>query len=404
MNKRTRAPIQNVAHRVGLGAGMLILLVACGAPAERDPAVVAAIEDGAERFAAEEEERAQRGLDAFVSRFETIARGEAGDDTFDVLLFSGGAEWGAFGAGYTAQWAALGEEADVPMPEFDVVGGISTGALMAAFVTSGEPERFAELEDFYRRVSPEWIEQRGLLSLLSPSTVSLVDNEGVREQVELAVDETLIADLRAAHAEGRQILIGTVNLDYGRRRYWNIARTAAIHDDPQPRIVDILMAATAIAGVFPPVEIDGALHGDLGYVEGIPAFRGQGMRSFEEAWRARNGDTTPPLMRIWLIYNIAIGLEPEPVELSLVPLALRGYDALVQASFTNPVNTALLMARVSEQTRTPLIEVRWIGIPSSFEPDDDAVPFDPRTANTLADLGRAAALEPEGDWRSDPPD
>ena len=383
---------------------ILGMATACGGPEPRDPAVVAAIETGAERYAAERSARDEQRLERFIERFEAVSRGETGDDTFDVLLFSGGAEWGAFGAGYMAQWAEEGAAADPAMPVFDVVGGISTGALMAAYVASGEPERYRALEDFYRRVSPEWIEFRGLLAILSPATVSMIDNERVREQVAIAVDEELVEDLRRAHAENRQILAGTVNLDYGAIRYWDLAEIAATRPDPKGRIVDVLMAATAIAGVFPPVEIDGALYADLGYVEGIPAFRGRNMDAFAELWRARNGATPAPTMRLWLVYNIPIGIEPEPVELSLVPLAMRGYDALVQASFRNPVETALLLRRLSEQHRTPPLEVRWIAIPPSFEEPPDAVPFDPRTANALAELGREAAARPGGGWRQDAPE
>lgn len=304
--------------------GLALGLAACASPQARDAAVVEAIETGGERYAAEMEAQRARHLEGTLARFERIHRGDAGDDTYDGLLLSGGAEWGAFGAGLMAQWAELGDAAPTPMPEFDFVAGISTGALMAAFVASGEPERYAALEDFYRNVSPDWIEQRGLFEILSPRTTSLVDNAGIRAQVEDAVDDALIGELRQAHAEDRQIMIGTVNLDYGGRRYWNIAEVAATAAAPAPRIVDILMAATAIAGVFPPVEIDGALYGDLGYVEGIPAFRSQNTDAFAAAWRARNGDVEPPTARLWLVYNIPIGVEPEPVELSLVPLAMRG--------------------------------------------------------------------------------
>jgi hypothetical protein len=57
----------------------------------------------------------------------------------------------------------------------------------------------------------------------------------------------------------------------------------------------------------------------------------------------------------------------------------------------------------NEATRTPSLEVRWIVIPTSFEKDRDVPPFSPETANPLADLGREAARQPDGGWRTDPP-
>lgn len=76
----------------------------------------------------------------------------------------------------------------------------------------------------------------------------------------------------------------------------------------------------------------------------------------------------------------------------------------MQASFTNPVNTALLLQRLSEQSRTPLVEVRWIAIPTTFEKDPEVPLFSPETTNPLADLGREVAREPDGGWRRDQPD
>ncbi len=377
-------------------------LAACAGPSPRDPEVVAAIENDSGAFLEAYNGERRRFFHTLLERSELIARGETGDDTFDVLLFSGGAEWGAFGAGFTAAWSEQGDAAPITMPEFDMVGGISTGALMAGFVASGEAARYEALETFYRNVSPDWIRFRGIGGLL-PGAESLVANDGVVEQVTAAVDDALIADLRQAYADKRLIMIGTVSLDYGTVRYWDIAEVAANHPDPKPRIVDILVGATAIAGVFPPVAIDGSLYADLGYVEGIPAFRGRNVDNFATIWRERNGETPAPVLRLWLVYNIPIGIEPEAVELSTVPLALRGYEALVQASFTNPVETAFLLQRLSLEHQTPRIEVRWIAIPASFEPDPDAPSFSPMIANPLADLGRAAAAEPGGGWRTEPP-
>jgi len=50
----------------------------------------------------------------------------------DVLALSGGAEDGAYGAGFLKGWSDRGDR-----PEFTVVTGISTGALMAPFAFLG---------------------------------------------------------------------------------------------------------------------------------------------------------------------------------------------------------------------------------------------------------------------------
>ena len=50
----------------------------------------------------------------------------------DVLLLSGGGSLGAFGAGVLVGWSQAGTR-----PQFDVVTGISTGALMATLAFLG---------------------------------------------------------------------------------------------------------------------------------------------------------------------------------------------------------------------------------------------------------------------------
>jgi hypothetical protein len=258
------------------------------------------------------------------------------------------------------------------------------------------------LEEFYRNVSPDWIEQRSLLSLLSPSTVSLVDNASIRTQVELAVDDDLIADLSEAHAEGRQIVIGTVNLDYGGRRYWDIARLASITPDPKPLIVDILMAATAIPGVFAPVEIDGKLHADGGAVQGVPGIPPEQLPRLAAAWRERYGDRPLPTIRFWYVFNNQLALHPEAVGLSWVDVVYRSYQTISQTSFKAPVLANVIQAGTPDP-RLPEIEVRWVAIPDSYVADPDARPFDPAVTNELADLGREVADRPDGGWRSDYP-
>lgn len=379
-------------------------ITACGGPKPRDPSAVQAVKRGGDAYREQLRLHAETELGRWISRIEHVADGQTADPYFDLLFFSGGAEWGAFGAGYAAQWAELGEEAAIPMPEFDVVGGISTGALTAAYIAGGTIERYQGLEAFFRNISPDWVQPRGFLSLLSGSNTSLVDNTAIREQVATAVSAKLVDELKQASEDNRQITVGTVNLDFGVRRYWNLGDVARTAPDPQARIVDILMASTAIPGAFPPVEIDGLLYADLNWVEGIPALRGRSLEFFEQTWRERRGDEVPPTFRLWLVFNVPIGLEPKATELSLTPLIGRYYEALTQAAFTNPIDLALLLKRITDQTQLPPVELRWIGIPEEFVPLEDAVPFDPRVTNILADLGRKSALRDDGGWRSDHPD
>ena len=59
----------------------------------------------------------------------------------NLLSLSGGGQNGAFGAGFLIGWRESGRR-----PEFDVVGGVSTGALLATHALLGTPADDATLE------------------------------------------------------------------------------------------------------------------------------------------------------------------------------------------------------------------------------------------------------------------
>ncbi|MFO0005246.1 MAG: patatin-like phospholipase family protein, partial [bacterium] len=56
--------------------------------------------------------------------------------TLDVLAISGGGDWGAFGTGLLRGWGEVTDPA-MKRPKFDVVSGVSTGALIAPFAYLG---------------------------------------------------------------------------------------------------------------------------------------------------------------------------------------------------------------------------------------------------------------------------
>jgi len=384
-----------------IGLALVCALVgACAAPA-RDPAQVEAVTAGEAAFLAEVEAFRRRALERVMARADAIARGETRDATLDVLALSGGADWGAFGAGYLARWNELGADAPVPMPEFDIIGGISTGALIGTYVTAGTPERYAGIEAFYRHTSPEWVRFPGITRFL-PSSIAIFDNDGVRTEVDAAVDDALVADLRRAHAAHRTIAVGTTNLDFGQLQYWELGGIADQRPRPHDRIVDILMAATAIPGVFPPVEIDGELHADGGAVQGVPGIAPEQLPRFAAAWRERYGNRTLPTIRFWYVFNNQLGLHPEAVGLSWFDVVYRSYQTISQTSFKAPVLANVIQAGTPDP-RLPDLEVRWVAIPDSYVADPDARPFDPAVTNELADLGREVAERPDGGWRSDYP-
>jgi predicted acylesterase/phospholipase RssA len=74
--------------------------------------------------------------------------------TIDILVISGGGDWGAFGAGVLKGWGRVTGE--FARPHFDVVTGVSTGALIAPFAFLGDEASIDRILQMYRNPQEDW--------------------------------------------------------------------------------------------------------------------------------------------------------------------------------------------------------------------------------------------------------
>ncbi len=84
-------------------------------------------------------------VDSVTSRLARRAK-TRGDGTLDILLLSGGGQNGAYGAGFLRGWRT---RPDQPMPEFDLITGVSTGALQSTFALLGTGAELDTLSTLY---------------------------------------------------------------------------------------------------------------------------------------------------------------------------------------------------------------------------------------------------------------
>lgn len=179
---------------------------------------------------------------------DAIARGEPVQVNF--LALSGGGGDGAYGAGLLTGWSATGNR-----PDFQVVTGVSTGALIAPFAFLGSAHD-ETLRRAYTGVGPDDIYLRSILPNIL-SGPALTDAGPFRRLVEHFVDQALLDAIAAEHRRGRRLLVATTNIDAGRPVIWDMG---AIADSGQPDALglfrQIIVASAAIPGLFPPVPID----------------------------------------------------------------------------------------------------------------------------------------------------
>jgi hypothetical protein len=171
------------------------------------------------------------------------------------LAISGGGDDGAFGSGLLVGWGDAGSR-----PEFQLVTGVSTGALIAPLAFLGR-KYDRQLRDVYTTISADDIyEKRFITSALFNDALS--DTTPLWRLISRSVDENMMADIATEYRKGRLLLIGTTDLDAQRPCFWNIG---AIADSGRPGalhlIREILRASSAVPGMFQPVLIDVELDG-----------------------------------------------------------------------------------------------------------------------------------------------
>ncbi len=160
-----------------------------------------------------------------------------------LILSSGGAD-GAYGAGFLNGWASTGTR-----PEFSVVTGVSTGALMATYVFAGGSYDEA-LHQVYTTVTAADVFE------VAQTPESLIDNWPLGKTIDQHVTPELLSAIAAEHRRGRRLFIVTSNLDAGRPTVWNMGAIAEQGGEAALKLYrQVLLAATSVEGFFPPVYI-----------------------------------------------------------------------------------------------------------------------------------------------------
>jgi hypothetical protein len=161
----------------------------------------------------------------------------------NLLAISGGADDGAFGAGLLVGWSDAGTR-----PMFDLVTGVSSGALIAPFVFIGR-ERDGQLREIFTKYGRKDIYAYNVNGLIDGS--ALADDTPLAHLIEKYVDDAFLQEIARERAKGRILLIGTTNLDTQRPVLWDMGRIAMSNNrDAISLFRKILLASATLPGVF----------------------------------------------------------------------------------------------------------------------------------------------------------
>jgi len=278
-----------------------------------------------------------------------------------ALLLSGGGAHGAFGAGFLNGWSSSGTR-----PEFKLVTGISTGALIAPLAFVGE-EYDQILQKMYTGVSTEDVARiRGISTLWNDS---LADSAPLMQILETFINEEFVDLVAQAHNEGRRLYIGTTNLDAQRFVIWNMGALANIDDPRVPEMFrKIMLASASIPVVYPPVMIEVTSNGEVYdemHVDGgviTQVFFTAAVVDIEDIRKEMLGENAPREKgEMFIILNGTVQPTPETIDRNILNITERSLSTLLKASAVSDLR------RIYELSKKEDLEINFVGIPDEFE-------------------------------------
>lgn len=366
----------------GLWMLMAILVTGCAGAPRKDalrfgsdsalpvgfPSTVRIVDDTRHAF----ETRAPRILE------QVHAAAEGGP--INVLALSGGGAGAAYGAGALVGWTRQGTR-----PDFQIVTGVSAGALMApfAFIGSSWDE---ELADAYSGGRTQHLFQGNWMRALFGASVyrgtPLVD------LVDRYVTDKLLRAVAAEAAKGRLLMIATTDLDKEQTVIWNLGVIAAQGGDSARRLFrDVIVASASIPGLFPPViihvEESGTVYDEM-HVDGgttSPLFIAPEIASVLQV--------DAPFLHganVYIVENGQFGALTQTTPIRTIPILKRSITAALQSSSLAAVEIALSMAERNG------MRVRVTAIPNGY-PFLGSLNVEPARMKALFDFGVQCAIE-----------
>src|SRR3984957_11475312 len=161
-------------------------------------------------------------------------------------------------------------------PEFDVVTGVSAGALVAPYAFLG-PSWDAQLLDAFTGIAGDnLLQSRGLGVIFGSSVYS---GRPLRQLVDAYVTDEMIQAVAREAAKGRLLLVATTDVASGESVVWDLGAIAKNGgSSARALICDVLVASASVPGMFPPVIIrvaEGGVNDDQAHVDGaatVPFF------------------------------------------------------------------------------------------------------------------------------------
>lgn len=334
-------------------------------------------------------EEANRALEREQAALRASGQTGARLPPASYLAVSGGGDNGAFGAGLINGWTTTGTR-----PEFKIVTGVSTGALIAPFAFLG-PDYDAALREVYTTMTPAKIYRaRGYLAAVFDD--AMADTSPLAEVIARYADRKMFDAIAREYQKGRLLLIGTTDLDARRPVIWNIGALATSgHPQALELFRKVLRASAAVPGAFQPVmidiELDGRryqeLHVDGGAIAQLFIYPASLDLSRSGIRRTRHA---------YVIRNARLDPEHSAIERRTITIAGQSISTMLASSGQNDVlRTYFLSRRDGVDFNLAYIGTDFTSAPKSGE-------FDQAFMNSLYQYGYRQIIAGKA-WHKVPP-
>ena len=307
----------------------------------------------------------------------------------DLLVLSGGGPDGAFGAGFLSGLTDSGQR-----PAYDIVTGVSTGALIApaAFIGSSYD---SVLKNIYTKVTDKDILGSDIKDLLLGKGPSFFNTKPLRQVLKKAISEELVNAIADEYAKGRQLYVLTTNIEAKRVVLWDMGAIASYRT---PRSLElfrnVVIASSSIPAAFPPtrfkVMAGGKIYEEL-HVDGSVGTQMFGCLLLTEQIKG-----TDSKGRIFIVRNGKLWDDPGSVHPSMGEVAAASLSMIL----TNQGYNDLL--RMYTLSKSSGVDFNCAFVPQNFHATASGM-FDPKYMTKIFKLGYDKAMSKEP-WQKAPID
>ena len=302
----------------------------------------------------------------------------------NIVELSGGGQNGAFGAGFLKGWRERGTR-----PQFDIVTGVSTGALLSTHAFLGTDADDAVLEEIFTGMTqPDVYRSRSFLDILEGSS-SVFDNSALESLIAKYITQDVLDRVAEAYDDNRRLWVGTTNLDYNQTWVWNMTLIAK---EGGPEALElyrkVLRASASPPVAFPPVEIDGHLFVDGGVRQNVVII---GLAGTEKPKAPLHGPGN-----VYLIHNGRQKAPPNAVSDDIEDIS----GSVIGIMFENSMESVLLRAYFAARARGYTFNL--VEIPEDATIGKNMLAFDAKQMRAGFDAGVALAKKPDP-WSHAPP-